>query len=193
AQGLPALPPAEGLAAFDAGLRSDRAALVPLRVDTAVLRNRDDALPALLRALVPTRRQRTVGGPSAAHEAAALRETLGSRSAAERQATLLDLVRERAATALGHASADAVEPDTAFKELGFDSLSAVELRNHLNRATGLRLPATLVFDHPTAAALADHLLLSLFGAPQDEDADLSGATADELFSILDGELEDSAA
>ncbi|MEU6459565.1 type I polyketide synthase [Streptomyces sp. NPDC047065] len=193
AQGLPALPPAEGLAAFDAGLRSDRASLVPLRVDTAVLRDRDDALPALLRALVPARRQRAAGTASAAHEAEALRETLGSRSAAERLTGLLDLVRQRAAIALGHASADAVEPDTAFKELGFDSLSAVELRNDLNRATGLRLPATLVFDHPTAAALADHLSVALFGSAQDEDDDLSEATADELFSILDGELEDSAA
>ncbi|MFC8147870.1 type I polyketide synthase, partial [Streptomyces paradoxus] len=90
AQGLPALPPAEGLAAFDAGLRSDRASLVPLRVDTAVVWDRDAALPALLRALVPARRPRAAGTASAAHEAAALRETLGSRSAAERLTELLD-------------------------------------------------------------------------------------------------------
>ncbi|MFE6972378.1 SDR family NAD(P)-dependent oxidoreductase [Streptomyces sp. NPDC057682] len=154
AQGLPALSEAEGLALFDAALASGLPATVPLRVDTGVLRNRAAELPALLRGLVrvPVRRtaRSTDGGDG-------LLARLAGLDAPARADALLDLVRTHVAGVLGHASADAIEPERAFSELGFDSLAAVELRNRLGSATGLRLPATLIFDYPTADAVAAYI------------------------------------
>ncbi|MEV4019629.1 type I polyketide synthase [Nonomuraea angiospora] len=158
-QGLPALSVDEGLASFDAGVAAEAAVLVPLRIDAQALRSRGDGLPALLRGLVRGSARRV-----ARSDASALGRRLAGLEPAERRQVLLELVRQEVATVLGHASGDAVQPDRAFQELGFDSLTAVELRNRLNAVSGLRLPATLVFDYPTAAAVADYVDSELTGA-----------------------------
>ncbi|NUR59824.1 MAG: SDR family NAD(P)-dependent oxidoreductase, partial [Catenulispora sp.] len=166
-QGLPALSVAEGLRLFDAALGIEDAGtvLVPLRIDRAALRDRTDDLPALLRDLVPATR-RVVGRTSAGPEAAAseLARRLAGLGAAEQDRVLVDLVREHAAAVLGHDGPQAVDGTRAFKELGFDSLAALEFRNRLSAAAGLTLPATLVFDHPTAVAVAAVLRDKLLGA-----------------------------
>jgi acyl carrier protein len=103
----------------------------------------------------------------------ALRQRLaGLDEAAEQEKVLVSLLRVQVAGVLGFDTPNAVNPERAFSEIGFDSLTALELRNGLNAATGLRLPATLVFDYPTPSALAKHLRAQL--AP-----DISGDTGDE--------------
>ncbi|BAJ33102.1 MULTISPECIES: type I polyketide synthase [Kitasatospora] len=156
--GTSALGSEEGLALFDAALTLDEPLLVPVRIDLGRLRTaaRTGPVPALLSALVPGAARRPASGADAA-EADSLRRRLAALSPEDRLAALLDLVRSRVADVLGHGTAAAVDPDQAFKDLGFDSLTSVELRNRLGAATGRRLPATLVFDHPTPAAVAAHL------------------------------------
>ncbi|MEU6556662.1 type I polyketide synthase [Streptomyces sp. NPDC046915] len=162
-QGLPPLTAEEALALFDAALTSGRPATVPLHIDRAALKARTDEVAALLRPATAQRRTVRRSAQGAAADSSALAARLAGLTADERADALLELARENVAAVLGHASADAVEPDRAFQELGFDSLSAVELRNQLAARTGLRLPATLVFDYPNARAVADYLGESLAG------------------------------
>jgi acyl transferase domain-containing protein/acyl carrier protein len=148
--GLAAMTSADGLAMFDAAVGSDRAVSMAARLDQAALRTSTD-LPAVLSGLAPAR-----GGPEPVAPPD-LAERLAAMAPDEAEEVLRDLVCVHAATVLGHAASRAVDPDRAFSDLGFDSLTAVELRNRLNAATGVRLSATLAFDHPTATALAVHL------------------------------------
>ncbi|MFY1684169.1 SDR family NAD(P)-dependent oxidoreductase [Micromonospora sp. WMMD730] len=165
--GMPGLSPAENLALLDAALGVDEPVLAPIRVDLTALRNRPDGVPALLRGLVPlpARRAAQAAGPTDA--AQGLARQFAGLTPAERDRVTLDLVRAHVAAVLGHDGAEAIEPRRAFNELGFDSLAAVELRNRLNAATGLRLPATLVFDYPTPVALAEFVVSTVLGTDVD--------------------------
>nr|ARS01474.1 NcmAII [Saccharothrix syringae] len=157
--GVAPLSPEDGLALFDAALAEpDRPAVLPLRLDGAPRGAAEDVAPLLARFVrAPVRRAaaRTAGADPLAG-LAALAEPV-------RTAAVLDLVRGHAAAVLGHRGAAAVPPDQPLRELGLDSLTAVELRNRLAAATGLRLPATLAFDHPTATAAAAFVRDALLG------------------------------
>ncbi|WP_433732451.1 SDR family NAD(P)-dependent oxidoreductase [Nocardia sp. CA-129566] len=159
-QGLPALTEAEGLALFDSAIATDTAQVVALRVDPAVLRTRGEQIPALLRAIAPVSARRH---PTASAVGQGFLDDLVGLSDADRRIAVLELVRSVAAGVLGHPSMDAVEPQRAFQQLGFDSLGAVEFRNKLNTATGLQLPATLTFDYPNPQAVAQFIDSELSG------------------------------
>ncbi|WP_371675376.1 SDR family NAD(P)-dependent oxidoreductase [Streptomyces sp. NBC_01276] len=191
--GVAPMPVEEALALLDAALVSDRAVTVPAHLDLAALRRRADEgdLPVLLGSLVKPRLPRAGARPGAAGPAGAGNQALAKLvelPAAERTKALLELVRTQAATVLGHSTTEAVDPERPFGEIGFDSLTSVELRNRMNAATGLRLSATLAFDHPTPTALARHVNELLEGAaPVPEAAPTAAAAAgaaDEPIAVV---------
>ncbi|GLL08696.1 hypothetical protein GCM10017581_104640 [Dactylosporangium matsuzakiense] len=183
--GLAPLSHAEGLALFDVACVVDEAVLVPARLVVDAIRAAagTEAVPAIMRGLIGRPARHAVTAPA---EAAAPEETLAARlgrlGPAERQRAALELVRAEAAVVLGYPGPAAVEADRGFLDLGFDSLTALELRNRLGAATGLRLPATLLFDYPSPDAMAAHLLGQL--VPDDAGAAL--AVLDELEASLEG-------
>ncbi|MFS8204676.1 type I polyketide synthase [Streptomyces sp. CWNU-52B] len=195
--GLAPMSSEEGLALFDAALASGETLLVPARVDPAAVRAQGP-VPALLRGVVRDRVRRAEAAAVDRAGAASLGDSLSAMTDEERAEALLGLVREHTATVLAHGTPGTVTPDRSFKELGFDSLTAVELRNRLGAATGLRLRATLVFDYPTPSALAGHLGAALGPAEPSAPAapstpappvrQLDGLALDELFDLIDGEL-----
>jgi acyl carrier protein len=152
-----AVPMSEGecLDLFDVAHERDEPLLVPLRLDGLALSSqaRAGALPAMLRGLA-----RSFAGRVKQLESGALARRLATAPAQEHERILLDAVRVHAASVLGYASSQAIEPAQPFKELGFDSLASIELRNRLSQASGASLPATLIFDYPTPTALAAYLL-----------------------------------
>ncbi|MDX3234007.1 type I polyketide synthase, partial [Streptomyces sp. ME19-01-6] len=178
--GMSALSVEEGLALFDASLAADEPVLVPMTLDLAAVRGSGAEVPAVLRALVrtPARRAARSTGTTG------LRERLRTMPEAERDKTLLELVLRHVGAVLGHAPGSAVADDRPFSDLGFDSLTAVDLRNQLATATGVRLPATLVFDYPTPAVLAAHLRSQLVATEAVAAEVRAVAVVDEPIAII---------
>ncbi|MEU9560371.1 type I polyketide synthase [Streptomyces fumanus] len=187
--GMLALSVAEGMELFDAALRAPAAVLVPARMDFVALRELagTGTLPALLASLVRAPR-RAVDNTAAG--TGDLTGQLARATAGQRQKIVLDLVQQEAAAVLGHSSADAIDPHQPFREIGFDSLTAVELRNRLARRAGLRLPATLVFDHPAPTALARFLLAEL--GQETDPAELLLGELDAVAATLAGTSPDAS-
>ncbi len=230
--GLRPLTADEGLALFDAALGQERPVVLPMGLDLRGLRSRARSapVPALLHGLirVPNRRTSEAGEPKP------LNERLAGLSERERDDLLLTSVRSNVAAVIGH-TGPPIEPERSFTELGLDSLTSLELRNRLGTLTGLRLPATLIFDYPNIQVLSRYLLTELVPdvAPpsleeeldkferilatgttderekgrialrlralvtkwtdgvndEPEDTELNSATVEEMFEILDNELE----
>ena len=231
--GLRPLTADEGLALFDTALESTRPVVLPMGLDLRGLRSqaRSAPIPTLLRGLirVPNRR-----APETV-ESTLLPEHLAGLPERERDGLVLTSVQTHVAAVIGHAGPKAIEPERNFTELGLDSLASLELRNRLGELTGLRLPATLIFDYPNALSLAKYVLAELMpdlAPPSLEDefdkfeqllatgtaddgargriaqrlralaarfgdgtsaeeggSDLESVTAEELFEILDNELD----
>ncbi|MFI0736475.1 type I polyketide synthase, partial [Streptomyces sp. NPDC021225] len=159
--GLRPLATGDGLELFDKALSCDRHLVVPAALSMAELQASGSA-PPLLRGLAATAARPGTRGTSPGAPGS-LRRRLTGLGTEERLRVVLRLVRSQAAAVLGHRTADAVPSDSAFRDLGFDSLAAVELRNRLQQATGLRLPAGLIFDRPRPDALARFLSEELVG------------------------------
>jgi acyl transferase domain-containing protein/thioesterase domain-containing protein len=163
-----ALTAEQGLELFDLARATDEALLIPLQIDVRTLRAqvRAGTPPPLLRGLLRMPARRAIEGQSES-----LQRRLAEVAHEDREQAVLDVVLAQVATVLGHASADAVDAQREFLELGFDSLAAIDLRNRLSVISGLRLQATVVFDHPSPGALAGYLWEQLEGG------DAASATA----------------
>ncbi|MCC3772491.1 acyl carrier protein, partial [Streptomyces sp. UNOC14_S4] len=181
-----------GLELFDAAARTDEALLVPMPLDLTVLRAQAGSgmLPPLFRGLVRTPVRRAAESAAAAAAGAeAMARRLAALTAPEREETLTELVCAQVAAVLGYPGPEAVDPARSFSEVGFDSLTAVELRNRLGSATGVRLPATLIFDYPTPEALVRFLGAELVPDGTDAVTPLL-AELDRLAASLDGAAPD---
>ncbi|HTX93751.1 MAG TPA: type I polyketide synthase [Mycobacterium sp.] len=155
--GLAPLSTAQACESFDTAMLVDRPVLVAARIDRTALSGNTAALPPLLRELTARPARRVIDDTDARASMTGLSARLHGLSPEARQHELVELVRGNAATVLGMPNAADVDPGRAFQDLGFDSLTAVELRNRLKTATGLTLSPTLIFDYPTPAVLAGHL------------------------------------
>jgi polyketide synthase 12 len=185
-EGVLALSSDEAMELFDTALIVDEPFLAPARIDLTALRAHAVAVPPMFTDLVnaPTRRQ-VDDSLAAAKSKSALAHRLHGLPEPEQQALLLDLVRSHIATVLGNVTPEAIDPDKAFQELGFDSLTAVEMRNRLKTATGLSLSPTLIFDYPTPNGLAKYMRAELAGVPEEiKHTPAVRATGDDPIAIV---------
>ncbi|WP_443045107.1 type I polyketide synthase [Streptomyces sp. Go40/10] len=182
--GIRPLSAEEGMALFDAGLTTDEPTLIPVKFDLPTLSAQAEAgrLAPMLQGLVrrPWRAAAT-GVPVRADSLSARLAGLPEEAQSE---TLLNLVRDEVAVVLGHADAENITPGQAFSDMGFDSLTAVELRNRLAGATGIQLPATLIFDYPSPAAIAEHLRAELVPVAAAGTVELTDVDEIELRKVL---------
>jgi polyketide synthase 1/15 len=158
--GLAAMTPEQALELFDAALVVDHPVVAAARLDRAALDTRAPSgeLPALFSGLVRRPRRRLVEGiVDATQSRSALSQRLHALAPDDQHSLLVEMVCLQVAAVLGHPAPEEIDHDTAFRDLGFDSLSGVELRNRLKTATGLTLSPTLIFDHPTATAVAGYI------------------------------------
>ncbi len=192
-RGLRALDPAPAVSAVGAGEESVVVADVDWERFAPAFTS---ARPSPLLADLPEAADAMGGGMSTegpADKGQSFVDRLAGVSPVERSQAVLDLVRGHTAAVLGFREMKAVEPVRAFRDLGFDSLTAVELRNGLNAETGMRLPATLVFDYPTPQLLAEHVHDTLFGAADVEPEAAVLADLDRLAGAISGFSPENAA
>jgi NADPH:quinone reductase-like Zn-dependent oxidoreductase/acyl carrier protein len=180
--GIGRLSTEEGLTQFDNGVASGLSNLVPFRVDRNALNalRRENAVPALLRDLAGSPKRRKNATDIRRNEAT-WSERLSGLAEEDRLAIALEMVCAEISVVLGHSGVGAVDRTRSFSELGFDSLTAVELRNRLSAATGMRLPATAIFDHPTPISLSERLVADIFST---EKGSGSSQLIDKLNALL---------
>ncbi|QKV96316.1 SDR family NAD(P)-dependent oxidoreductase [Streptomyces sp. NA02950] len=192
--GMVPLTAERGTALFDAALAADESLQLPVQIERGALWQ--DTVPPLLGTLVqpaPTRSGRPVAAEESGESPMASR--LAALPAEEQREELVTLLLETAAVVLGYPSADDIDADMSFQEIGFDSLSGVEFRNQVKQDTGVHVPATVIYNYPTPAALAERLRELLFPEPElpeqaeEATADLPDDEFDGLDEIDDLDIE----
>lgn len=174
-RGVLPMPPDRAITLLEQALDEDLTELVVTDVDwSRFAPDFTAARPSRALAAIPEARQ-----TERAQDTAPLRQRLAASTPVQRENALLALVREQVAVVLMHTDSEAIDPERPFNDLGFTSLSVTELRNRLVAATGLRLPSTVVFDHPTPLALARVLGEELFGHPEPATAPVTEPVLDE--------------
>jgi polyketide synthase 7 len=171
--GLASLSTEHALKLFDTAMLADRAVVVATRLDPGALAANSAVLPPLLSQLGTRPIRRVIDDASTTSASTTgLNARLNGLNPDQRHRELVDLVSSNAATVLGLPSNADINAEHAFQDLGFDSLTAVELRNRLKTATGLTLSPTLIFDYPTPAVLAGHLETQLATCPSTDQPSL---------------------